>query len=92
MIRRSGTGTTGPVHRQSACPGVAAAGYFRGFQLTDDPFDVLVAILSNADFTVECDRPRRWAAAFSDAATKRGSVPSRGLVDWEPAGAGTQGL
>lgn len=28
-------------------------GFFRGFQLTDDPFDLLVAILFNADFTVQ---------------------------------------
>jgi len=48
VIQRSGTGTTGPVHRESACPGVAAAGFFRGFQLTDDPFDVLVVTLGRA--------------------------------------------
>ncbi len=28
-------------------------GFFRGFQLTDDPFDLLVAILFNVDFTVQ---------------------------------------
>ena len=27
-------------------------GFFRGFQLSDDPFDLLVAVLFNADFTV----------------------------------------
>ena len=66
MIQRSDTGTACPVHMKSACPGVTAAGFSRGFQLADDPFDVLVAIRFNADFAVQHDRPRRWAAAFSD--------------------------
>lgn len=48
MIQRSDTGTACPVHMKSACPGVTAAGFFRGFQLTDDPFDVLVVTVGRA--------------------------------------------
>jgi hypothetical protein len=44
-------------------------------------------------FTVEWDRPRRWAAAFSDPATSEsGCGPGGGLLDREPAGAETQGV
>jgi hypothetical protein len=43
---------------KSACPGVTAAGFFRGFQLTDDPFDVLVAITSTLT---------SWASAWSQS-------------------------
>lgn len=28
-------------------------GFFRGFQMSDDPFDLLVAVLFNADFTIQ---------------------------------------